>query len=115
MLQQITTDKAFDELVDGGSHNRPQVVVFYTPTCHSCMQFKPVVEEFSSDPRYRDKFVFNLVNSMTVRDNTSDCDVSAYPTTVIIRHGKLVSKFIGTSSRENFAAHLNTFIFNNKL
>lgn len=114
MLKQITTDSAFEMLVDAASHVKPQVVIFYTPTCKSCAGFKPLVEEFANDPKYQ-KVDFCLVNSMTVRDNTEDCDVKAYPTTVIINKGKLVSRFIGTSSRENFGAHLNTFMFNNKL
>lgn len=74
------------------------LVEFYSPSCHSCKEMMPLVEEVAADypgvAFYKIDALQNVQTCMTY-------NIFGVPTVLLIARGKLLEKKAGVCSKEN--------------
>ena len=98
----VMSDQGFDETLK----KYPLVVVdFWSENCPPCRLIAPVLEELAAD--MRGNVVFGKVCVDEYREKAMEFGISAIPTLLIFREGKLVDRIVGFSSKDDLVSRLS--------
>lgn len=94
----IEYETGFDELVLA---NKKLVLVdFFAPWCPPCQMMKPILEEVSQLPEFKDSVVFVAVNTDAFGELAQQNGVTAMPTFIFFKDGKKIHTVVGGMSKE---------------
>lgn len=84
---------------------QPVLVDFWAPWCGPCRMLTPTIEELASDFAGRAR-----IGKMNTDENPATATnhgISAIPTVILFKGGRVVEKFVGVNPKEKFANALN--------
>ena len=106
MAELQFTDASFKKEVLESS--RPVLVDLWAPWCGPCRMLGPVVEELAQE--YAGKAVVGKLNTDENGDTMSAYRVSAIPTLLFFKGGKLVDQMIGVQPKAAIKAKLDALL-----
>lgn len=83
----------------------PVLVDFWAEWCQPCKMLTPTIEELATE--YKGKVKIGKVDTDSNREVSIKYGVSAIPTIMLFQGGEVVKKFVGLTSKDQFAAALN--------
>ena len=86
-------DKDFQKDVVDKSKDIPILVDFWAPWCQPCLLLGPILEKLSGE--YPDKFILAKVNVQENPIVASRFGISAIPTVMLFKNGKVADEFTG--------------------
>lgn len=99
------TDKTFDQVIKA----HPVVVVdFWGEWCPPCHVIAPIVEELAND--YAGKVVFGKLNVDENKANAVKYGITAIPTLLLFKNGKLVDQVLGAVSKQHLEEKIRKII-----
>ena len=99
------TDKTFDQVIKA----HPVVVVdFWGQWCPPCHIIAPIVEELAKD--YAGKVVFGKLNVDENKAHAVKYGITAVPTLLLFKNGKLVDQVIGAVPRQHLEEKIRKII-----
>jgi len=99
----VLTDKNFDAEVT--QSEMPVLVDFYADWCAPCRMMAPIIEELADE--YTGKVKVCKLDTDANRDAASRFGISAIPTVILFSGGEIVQRFVGISSKADFATALD--------
>lgn len=105
MIKHLENDE-FQKLVL--ESKQPVVVDFYATWCGPCQYMEPVIEEIAQE--MEGKVNVYKVNIDEARDLAIDQGIVSVPTFIFVKDGKVVSKNVGTLSKQDFLAKINSIL-----
>ena len=103
MAEIILTDANFDETINGS--DKPVLVDLWAPWCGPCRMVSPIIEEVGKEMEGK-----VLVGKMNVDENqetSAKYQITAIPTILIFKDGKVAETLIGLRTKEDYIAALN--------
>ncbi|MEW6013087.1 MAG: thioredoxin [Elusimicrobiota bacterium] len=97
------TDQEFDKEVIKSAI--PVLVDFWAPWCGPCRMLAPVVDEISKE--YEGKVKVVKVNTDENPQSASNYQISAIPTLLFFKDGKVVKELVGVLPKEEIKKVLN--------
>ena len=97
------TDATFDQEVLKSPI--PVLVDFWAPWCGPCRMLAPLIEELSTE--YAGKIKVCKMNTDENPGSASNYKISAIPTVLLFKGGKLVQELVGMQSKEALKQHLD--------
>lgn len=87
---------------------QPVLVDFWAPWCGPCKMLTPTIEELAGD--YAGKVRIGKMNTDDNPQTASQHQISAIPTVMLFKGGQVVDKFVGMTSKDKFAASLDSHV-----
>lgn len=106
MAELQLTDATFKKEVLESS--KPVLVDLWAPWCGPCRMLGPVVEELAAE--YAGKAVVGKLNTDENSDTMAAYRVSAIPTLLFFKGGKLVEQMVGVQPKSVIKAKLDALI-----
>jgi len=96
----VTLDASnFDTVVANGTG--VCLVEFYHPSCSHCRAMEPIVEELATD--FEGRAVVGKIDVATEPEITAAWSVPGYPTFVVVKDGRELSRWLGEASYDQLA------------
>jgi thioredoxin 1 len=102
---EFTDDNFQAEVLDSSD---PVLVDFWAPWCGPCKMIAPTIEELADD--YAGKIRIGKVNTDDSPETASNQNISAIPTVMLFKDGKVVERFVGVTPKDRFAAALDNYV-----
>ena len=95
-MVELTSKNFIEEI---SSNEQPVLLDFWAPWCGPCKMMTPILEEIAE--QYIDKVKFCKVNVADVisSDMPEEFSISAIPTLITMKNGKIVEQSVGLKSR----------------
>ncbi|MBI3566113.1 MAG: thioredoxin [Elusimicrobia bacterium] len=106
MNERHFTDESFATEVLGSE--KPVLVDLWAPWCGPCRMLAPVVEELAKE--YDGKVVVGKLNTDDNPATAANLRVSAIPTLVFVKGGKVVGSMVGVQSKAAIKARLDALV-----
>ncbi len=106
MSELNVTDATFEKDVLGS--DKPVLVDLWAPWCGPCRALSPVVEEIAKE--YAGKAVVGKLNTDENPATATALRVSAIPTLVFVKGGKVVGQMVGVQSKAAIKQRLDALI-----
>lgn len=106
MSELNLTDATFEKEVLKSA--KPVLVDLWAPWCGPCRMLGPVIEELAAE--YAGKAVVGKLNTDENSDTMTTYRVSAIPTLLFFKGGKLVDQAVGVQSKAAIKAKLDALI-----
>jgi len=100
------TDATFDQEVIKSV--LPVLVDFWAPWCGPCKMIAPVIEELAKE--YEGKVKVCKLNTDESPESASAYKISAIPTVLLFKGGKLVQELVGLQPKEEIKRRLDELI-----
>lgn len=100
------TDATFDQEVLKSAI--PALVDFWAPWCGPCRMLAPVIEELAGE--YAGKVKVCKMNTDENPGSAATYKISAIPTVLLFKGGKLVQELVGMQSKDALKRHLDGLI-----
>jgi len=97
------TDATFDNEVTQSA--APVLVDFWADWCGPCRMLSPAIEELAEE--YRGKVKVGKVNTENSRDTAVQFGITAIPTVIVFKNGKINKKFVGLTAKKDLKAALD--------
>ncbi len=101
-MEKHFTDATFEGEVLGS--DKPVLVDLWAPWCGPCRMLSPVVEELAAE--YEGRAVVGKLNTDDNPETAARLRVSAIPTLVFIKGGKVVDSLVGVQPKATIRARL---------
>ncbi len=100
------TDANFEaEVIKSGI---PVLVDFWAPWCGPCRMIGPVIEELAKE--YAGKVKVCKLNTDENQETASNYRISAIPTILLFKGGKLAHELVGLQPKEELKKHLDELL-----
>jgi thioredoxin 1 len=86
----------------------PVLVDFWAPWCGPCRMIGPVVEELAKE--YAGKVKVCKLNTDEAQDTASKYNISAIPTILLFKAGKVAQELVGLQKKEELKKHLDALL-----
>ena len=86
----------------------PVLVDFWAPWCGPCRMIGPVVEELAKE--YAGKVKVCKLNTDEAQDTASKYNISAIPTILLFKAGKVAQELVGLQKKEELKKHMDELI-----
>jgi thioredoxin 1 len=106
MAEIQLTDDTFDK--DVLQSNQPVLVDFWAPWCGPCRMLAPVVEELAKE--YTGKIKVAKINTDEHPNAASRFKISAIPTLLFFKEGKVVEQLVGVHSKAEIKKTLDSMV-----
>lgn len=106
MSELNLTDATFEK--DVLKSDKPVLVDLWAPWCGPCRALSPVIEELAKE--YAGKVVVGKLNTDENPETASSLRVSAIPTLVFVKGGKVVEQIVGVQPKAAIKARLDALI-----
>ena len=93
------SDADFDQTVQNS--DVPVLVDFWAPWCGPCRMLAPIIEQIANEYAGRAKVC--KVNTDESRDTAVEFGISAIPTLILFKAGKVHKKWVGLTSKKDIA------------
>jgi thioredoxin 1 len=93
------SDASFDETIQ--SSQTPVLVDFWAPWCGPCRMLAPIVEQVADE--FAGKAKVCKLNTDQSRDTAVELGISAIPTVMLFKEGKLQKKWVGLTSKKDIS------------
>ncbi len=100
------TDENFEQEVVKSA--QPVLVDFWAPWCGPCRMIGPVIEELAKE--YAGKVKVCKLNTDEAQDSAAKYQISAIPTILLFKGGKVVQQLVGLQPKEELKKHLDELI-----
>lgn len=100
------TDATFDEIVH--SSEVPVLVDFWAPWCGPCKMIAPVIQELADE--YAGKAKICKLNTDDAPDTAVELGISAIPTIILFKGGQVHKKWVGLTSKKDFAEAIDRLL-----
>jgi thioredoxin 1 len=100
------TDSSFEKEVLKSS--LPVLVDFWAPWCGPCRMLGPIVEEIAKE--YHGKVVVGKMNTDENPDVASKFNISAIPSMLFFKGGKVVEQMVGVHSKKDIKTKLDALL-----
>ena len=99
-----------DASLDDTIHNlqEPVLVDFWAPWCGPCKMMSAVLEELADE--YAQKARICKLNTDDAHDSAVEFGISAIPTTILFKDGKVQKKWVGLTSKRDIAAAIDELL-----
>ena len=81
---------------------------FWAPWCGPCRMLTPIIEELAEN--FKDKVTIGKVNVVDNRELALKYNISAIPTILIFKNGKLEKQIIGLRDLDSLTNELNSLL-----
>ena len=98
------TDANFEQEVLGS--DKPVLVDFWAEWCMPCRMLGPTIEKLAKD--YAGKVKVGKLDTDANRDVSMKYGISAIPTVILFKDGKVAQKFVGLRQEKDFKEVLDT-------
>jgi thioredoxin 1 len=98
------TDANFEQEVL--SSDKPVLVDFWAEWCMPCRMLGPTIEKLAKD--YAGKVKVGKLDTDANRDVSMKYGISAIPTVILFKDGKVAQKFVGLRQEKDFKEVLDT-------
>ncbi len=102
---QVTDGNFEQEVVKSAT---PVLVDFWAPWCGPCRMMGPVVEELAKE--YAGKAKICKLNTDENQNTASTYHISAIPTILLFKGGKMVQELVGLQPKEELKKHLDELL-----
>ena len=103
-LAQVTDNNFTAEVLEADG---PVLVDFWAPWCGPCRVVAPVLEEIASE---RQDLKIVKLNTDENQDTASNYRISAIPTILLFKAGKVAHELVGLQPKEELKKHLDEMI-----
>lgn len=86
----------------------PVLVDFWAPWCGPCRMLGPVIDELSKE--YAGKIKVCKLNTDESQDTAGKYQISAIPTILMFKGGKLAQQLVGLQPKEELKRHLDELL-----
>jgi len=100
------TDASFDQEVIKSA--LPVLVDFWAPWCGPCRMIGPVIEELAKE--YAGKIKVCKLNTDEAQDTAGKYQISAIPTILLFKGGKMTQQLVGLQSKEALKKHMDALL-----
>ncbi len=100
------TDENFEQEVVKSA--QPVLVDFWAPWCGPCRMIGPVIEELAKE--YAGKVKVCKLNTDEAQDTAAKYQISAIPTILLFKGGKVVQQLVGLQPKEELKKHLDELL-----
>ena len=102
---QLTDANFEQEVLKSGL---PVLVDFWAPWCGPCRMIAPLIEELAGE--YAGKVKVCKLNTDEAQDTASKYNISAIPTILLFKGGKVAQELVGLQKKEELKQHLEEII-----
>lgn len=102
---QLTDDTFEKDVVQSAT---PVLVDFWAPWCGPCRMLAPVIEELAKE--YTGKVKVGKINTDEHPNAASRYKISAIPTLLFFKGGKVVEQLVGVHSKAEIKKQLDTLV-----
>lgn len=106
MSELNLTDETFETKVL--KSDQPVLVDLWAPWCGPCRMMSPVVEELAKE--YAGRVVVGKLNTDENPETAATLRVSAIPTLVFVKDGRVVEQMVGVQSKASIKTRLDALI-----
>ena len=103
-----TSDDSFELDVIERSTSVLVVVDFWAEWCQPCRMLAPTIDEIATE--YDGKVVVGKVDTDSNREISMQYGISAIPTVILFKDGQVHKKFVGLTSKDQFATALDELV-----
>jgi len=90
MIKEMMSETFAEEVLEA---SQPVVVEFYTPICHFCKRFEPILAAVAE--KYEDTVKVYRVNAAENRELAMQYSIFGVPTTIIFNAGREIERISG--------------------